>query len=142
MSNEAAPAQVTYTTNAFASPVFLGPLVTLIASVASAAGVHVLDDPALQQQLILVLGIVLTWALHWQFPGASGKLGLDAPAPWTAPASQDISTGTSVVSVPAPTATVQTTAVQPLPVSAPRVVEPGASTTADGAAQAKITPVA
>ncbi len=136
-----APAQVTYTTNTFASPVFIGPLVTLIASIASAAGVHVLDDPAIQQQLILVLGIALTWALHWGFPSASGKLSFGGPAPWTAPSPQDLQAGTSVVTVPPPTASSQVTAVQPLPPSAPRVVVPGGDMSSEGVIGAKITPV-
>ena len=114
MSQE--PAQITFTTNVFASPAFLGPLITVIASLASAAGVHVLDNQVLQQQLILVLGVIITGWLHWQFPGASGKLGVNAPAPWKAPSSQDIPAGASLVTVAAPTDIVQATAVRPLPV--------------------------
>lgn len=111
-----APAQLTFTTNVFASPTFLGPLVALIASIATSMGVKVLDDPALQQQLILVLGVVITGALHYWFPGAAGRLGIEAPMPWNTPGSQPVAVGASVVTVAAPKDAVQISSVQPLSV--------------------------
>ena len=116
-----APAQVSFTSNAFLSPEFLGGVAILVALAAGKAGIHVFDDQSTQQLLVMFLGVVFTGVGHWLFPGASGKLGLTAPAPWSTPASQDIPAGTSVVAVPAPRDAQQTTAVQPLYVGAHRV---------------------
>jgi hypothetical protein len=106
------PAQITYTTNPLLSPVVLGALVTLIASIASGYGVHVLNDPAIQQQLIVVLGIIGTAIAHWIWPGQDGKMSLSAPL--STPAPQDVPAGASVINVPAPADRLQVADVQPL----------------------------
>lgn len=106
------PAQLTYTTNPLLSPAVLGGLVTVAASIASSFGVHILNDPALQQQLVLVLGVVLTAFAHWMWPHNDGKLSLSAPL--STPAPVDVPIGASVVTVPLPSAPTQTTAVVPL----------------------------
>lgn len=116
-----APAQVTYTSNAFLSPEFIGGLATMIALLAGRMGVQVLADPANQQLLVMLVGMVMTGVAHFLFPSASGKLGLTAPAPWSTPTAQDIPPGTSVVAVPESTDTQQTTSVVPLSVGAHRV---------------------
>jgi hypothetical protein len=108
-----APAQITYTTNPLLSPAVLGALVTLIASIASSFGVKVLNDPALQQQLIVVLGIVGTGLAHWMWPHQDGKMSMSAPL--STPAPQDVPAGASVINVPAPADKLQTADVQPLP---------------------------
>lgn len=108
-----APAQITYTTNPLLSPAVLGAVVTLAASIATGMGVHVLDSPAVQQQLVVVLGILGTAFAHWMWPNQDGKMSLSAPL--STPAPQDIQPGASVVSVPLPRDKVQTTDVQPLP---------------------------
>lgn len=115
-----APAQITYTTNPLLSPAVLGALVTLIASIASSFGVKVLNDPALQQQLIVVLGIVGTGLAHWAWPHNDGKMSLSAPL--STPAPQDVPAGASVINVPAPVDKMQVADVQPLP-SGTHVVE-------------------
>ena len=108
------PASITYTTNPLLSPTVLGGVVTLLASIASAFGVHVLDDPMLQQQLVLVLGLVGTAVARWMWPNNDGRLSFAAPL--STPASQDLPAGASVVNVPAPADKTQTTDVQPLPI--------------------------
>lgn len=112
----AAPAQVTFTSNVFASPEFIGALATIITLVAGQLGVHVLADPAQQQLLVMFLGMGMTALGHYLFPGASGKLSLTAPAPWSTPAAQDLPAGTSVVAVPAAKDAQQVAAVVPLDV--------------------------
>ncbi len=109
-----APAQVTYTSNVFASPEFVGGVATALGLMAGHFGLHVMDDPQSQQLLVMFVGMALTGLGHYLFPSASGKLGLTAPAPWSTPAAQNISTGTSVVAVPAPADEKQTTSVIPI----------------------------
>ena len=116
-----APAQVTYTSNAFLSPEFVGGVATMIALLAGRLGFQVLADPANQQLLVMLVGMVLTGVAHFLFPGASGKLGIAAPMPWSTPAPQDIQPGTSVVAVPAAADAGQTTTVIPLALGAQTV---------------------
>lgn len=107
-----APAQITFTTNPLLSPAVLGALVTLIASIASGFGFKVLNDPALQQQLIVVIGIVGTALAHWIWPHQDGKMSLSAPL--LTPAPQDVPAGASVINVPAPADKAQVADVVPL----------------------------
>lgn len=109
-----APAQITFTSSLFTSPIFLGAIVTLIASIASAFGVHVLDSEAMQQQAILVLGVIITGILHWAFPNADGKLSASAPAAWNNPSPVPVQTGASAISVPHPEDANQAATVVPL----------------------------
>jgi hypothetical protein len=120
MPDQPPPAQITYTTNPLLSPVVLGALVTLIASIASSFGVKVLNDPALQQQLVIVLGMIGTGLAHWAWPHQDGKMSLSAPL--SVPAPQDVPAGASVINVPAPADKMQVADVQPLP-SGTHVVE-------------------
>ena len=105
----ATPAQVTYTTNPILSPTVLGGLVTFIATLASAFGVHVLDDPQLQQTLVVVLGLIGTAIAHYLWPHQDGRLSFSAPL--VTPAPQNLSVGTSTVTVPRASATDQTVTV-------------------------------
>lgn len=120
---DSAPAQVTYTSNVIASPEVVGAILTVGASFAS-GGVHVLSDPATQQQIVFLIGIVLTGVMHYFFPGASGKLGITAPMPWATPASQYIQPGTSAVTIPHTTSVNQTTEVVPLSAGSHKVDVP------------------
>lgn len=108
-----APAQLSYTTNTFASPTFLGPLVTLMGLVAS-NGVHVLDNQTAQGIIVFLLGTAATWVLHYYFPGSTGKLGFAAPMPWNTPGNQPVAIGASVVTVGAPTEAAPVEPVKPL----------------------------
>lgn len=117
----AAPAQVTYTSNVFASPEAIGLYVTIIGLVAGKLGVHIPTDDATQAQLTIAVGVLVTGIGHYLFPGASGKLGLTAPMPWANPTLQDVQAGTNVVAVPAPGDVNQTTGVVPLPVGSHKV---------------------
>lgn len=121
MPDDTKPASVAFTTSVFFSPEFLGGVATLIGLSLNKFGVHIFDDPASQQNLIIVLGIVFTGIAHYLFPGASGKLSVTGPAPWTVPPSQPVSSGTSVIAVPAPADEKQTTGVLPLAPGAHRV---------------------
>ncbi len=116
-----APAQITFTSNVFASPEFVADVVTVIMLVAGHFGVHVLADPLMQQVLVIAVGRGLAWVGHYLFPDASGKLGLTASMPWNTPAAKDIPVGTSVVAVSAPQDAQQATAVVPLDQGAHRV---------------------
>ena len=107
-----APAKLTFVSNLFTSKIFLAQAVALLASILSAAGVHVLDDQGMQQQAIVVLDVVATGLLRWLFP--TGPVSISAPV--VTPPAQDVPVGASVVSVPAPKDQQQVTAVQPLDV--------------------------
>lgn len=107
-----APAQISFVSNLLTSKIFLAQIVTMIASIASAAGVHILDDQGMQQQAILLLDAVATALLRWLFP--TGPVSLTGPV--STPANQNVPVGASVVHVAAPAEVVQTTTVQPLTV--------------------------
>ncbi len=130
MTDTPQTAQVTYTTSPFLSPGVLGAAVTFIASLASAAGVHVLDNPMVQQQLILVIGIIGTAFAHWMWPHNDGKLSFNAPL--STPTPRDLPAGASIVNVS--TTGTQETSVNPLPIGDHTVtVEvPGPLATAPG----------
>lgn len=113
MADNDQTATVTYTTNPLLSPGVIGLFVTLAASIASASGVHVLDNPAIQQQLVVAIGIVGTAIAHWMWPHNDGKLSFAAPL--STPAPQVLPTGTSVVTVAKPDDTTKVTDVKPLP---------------------------
>jgi hypothetical protein len=110
MNQTPAPAQLTFVSNLFTSKIFLAQLAAVIASIATAAGVHVLDDPGNQQMLIVLLGGLATMLLRWLFP--TGPVSISAPI--STPAAQDVPVGASVVHVAAPADKIQVTAVQPL----------------------------
>jgi hypothetical protein len=119
--NAPAPAQVTYTTSVFTSPELIGAIVTAIAmAAAKSPSFQFLADPTNQQLLTMVVGAILTGIVHYLFPGASGKLGITAPAAWSTPTSQDISVGTNVVTLPA-SSDARPTTVAALPVGVHRV---------------------
>lgn len=107
-----APAQITYVTNPLLSPTIIGSVVTVIASIASGFGIHILDDPALQQQLVLIIGVLGTLFARWMWPNHEGKLSFTAPL--SVPAPQDVPAGASVINVPAPADKLQVADVQPL----------------------------
>jgi hypothetical protein len=109
-----APAKLTFVSNLLTSKIFLAQVVTLIAMIASAAGVHVLDDQGTQAQLIGVLDVVATMLLRWLFP--TGPVSLSAPI--STPLAQDVPAGASVVTVPAPKDRSQVAGVQPLEIGA------------------------
>lgn len=91
------PATITYTTNPLLSPSVIGAIATILTSIASAAGIHVLDDPLIQQQLIFVIGLIGTAVAHCIWPHNDGKLSFSAPL--TTPAPQSIPEGASIVVV-------------------------------------------
>ncbi len=105
-----APAQLNFVSSLFTSKICLAQVVTLIASIASAAGIKVLDDPAMQQQVILVLDALATALLRWLYP--TGPVSVTGPV--STPPAQNVPVGSSVVSVPAPAAMMQVATVQPL----------------------------
>lgn len=80
--------------------------------IASACGVHLLDAPGAQEQLIGILDALATVVLRLWFP--SGPVSVSGPL--VAPPPLDIPAGTSVVSVTAPPAG---TGVAPLAVVQP-----------------------
>lgn len=95
MPAPAAPAQLNFVSSLFTSKIFLAQVVTVAASVASAAGIKILDDPAMQQQLILLLDALATALLRWQFP--TGPVSVTGPA--SSPGAVDVPAGASVVKV-------------------------------------------
>lgn len=107
-----APAKLTFVSNLLTSKIFLTQVVAILASIASAAGVHLLDDQGMQQQLILVLDGVVTALLRWLFP--TGPVSITAPV--STPAAQDVPVGASVVTVPVSANQLQVAGVQPLDV--------------------------
>lgn len=119
-------AQITYTTSPWLSPTFLGAIVTVLAMIASAAGIHVLDDQTVQQQLIVALGFVGTGIARYMWPQNDGRLSFSAPL--STPAPQNVPVGASVVTVPATRDQSQVTTVQPLDVGMQTIsVGPAAS---------------
>lgn len=125
MPDSASTAQITYTTNPLLSPTVLGGVITLLAAVAGAFGIHVLDDPALQQTLVVVLGLLCTAVARYFFPQNEGRLSFFAP--FSTPAPQSVPVGSSVVTVPAATSPTQRTDVLPLDPGRSTVVVPPAS---------------
>jgi hypothetical protein len=107
-----APAQLTFVSSLFTSKIFWAQIVSLAALVLSASGVHVIDAPGVQEQLIGGLDMLATIMLRLWFP--TGPVSLTGPL--STPAAQNIPAGASVVSVPAPKDAVQVAAVQALPV--------------------------
>jgi hypothetical protein len=122
-----AAAQLSYTTNVFSSPEFIGAAGTMIALFAGKMGVHVLDDPATQQMAVAMLGMILTGFFHWLFPNASGRLSLTAPSAANVPAARDVPVGPSVVTVPHPQDDAQVATVQPIVVGTQTVTVAAAS---------------
>lgn len=112
MADKVAPAQLAFVSSLFTSKIFWTQVVTLAALIASAAGVHVLDDAGTQAQVIGMLDAIATALIRWWFP--TGPVSLSGPL--ITPAPQDVPVGASVVTVAAPKDQVQVTAVQPLPV--------------------------
>ena len=121
-------AQITYTTNPLLSPTVLGGVVTLAATIASAAGIHVLDDPQLQQTLVVVLGIIGTAIARYFWPHQDGRLSFAAPL--STPLPQDVPVGSSVVTVPPVSSDKKTTDVLPLDPGVSTVVVPPTALTA------------
>jgi hypothetical protein len=107
-----APAQLAFVSSLFASKIFWVQVVTLVAMILSAAGVHILDAPGAQEQAIGILDALATMALRWLAPTGPVAIG----APFSTPANQDVPVGASVVHVAAPTEALQVTAVQPIAV--------------------------
>ena len=128
MPDQNAPiaAQITHTTNPFLSPIFLGAIVTMLAMGLSMAGVHFLDDQAVQQQVIGFLGIFGTAIAHYFWPHQDGRLSFAAPL--STPAPQNVPTGASVVTVPAAHDQVQVATVTPVDVGAQIVTVSPATT--------------
>lgn len=107
----AAPAQLQFVSSLFTSKIFWAQVVTLVAMIASACGIHLLDAPGAQEQLIGVLDAIATVLLRLFFPSGPVSLG----GPLTAPDPLPIPAGTSVVSVTAPpTGVAPIAVVQPL----------------------------
>lgn len=120
-----APAKLEFVTNLITSKIFWTQVVTIIALLLSMSGVHVLDDPAVQVQLIAAIDAVVTVVFRLY---SSGPVSITGPI--TAPATQDVHTGASVVTVPASKDQTQTADIIPLAagthtvdVSAPRAAE-------------------
>ena len=107
-----APAQLIFVSNLITSKIFWTQVVTLVAMILSAAGVHVIDAPGVQEQVIGILDALATTALRLWAP--TGPVSLSAPM--SVPASQPVAVGASVVHVAAPAEAVQTTTVQALAV--------------------------
>lgn len=105
-----APAQLQFVSSLFTSKIFWTQVITLIAMVLSASGVHVIDAPGVQEQLVGTLDVVFT--VIFRLTGANGPVSLGAPL--NTPAPVDVPPGASVVTVPTPSATLQATVVQPL----------------------------
>src|SRR5687768_16167766 len=105
-------AQITYTTSPLLSPTVIGGFVTFLATIASALGVHVLDDPQLQQTLVVVIGLAGTGIARYLWPHNDGRLSFTAPL--STPTPQTVPVGSSVVTVPTRDAPVQTSDVLPL----------------------------
>lgn len=107
-----APAQLNFVSNLFTSKIFLTQVIALAASIASAAGVHVLDDQGTQQQIIGVLDFVITAILRWQF--STGPVSVSGPV--STPSPRDVPSGVSVVTVVSPKEQEHTAAqaVQPI----------------------------
>jgi hypothetical protein len=119
-----APATLSYTTNTFTSPEFLGALGTIIVLLAGAFGVQLPHlDPATQQMLGAFIGMVGTGFFHWLYPNASGKLSFSAPTAASVPAPQDVPVGASVVTVPHPADQAQVSTVQPIASGVAQTVE-------------------
>jgi len=115
-------AQITYTTNPLLSPTVLGGIVTLAATIASAAGIHILDDPQLQQTLVVVLGLTSTGIARYFWPHNDGRLSFFAP--FSTPPAQNVPVGSSVVTVPPVSSDKKTTDVLPLDPGISTVVVP------------------
>lgn len=109
-----AAAQLTYTTNVFASPEFIGTVVSLIGMFAGKAGVHIFDDQQMQSILGVMVGMALGGIGHYFFPNASGRLSLSAPTAAGVPSPQNVPAGPSVVTVPKSTDWLQIATVQPI----------------------------
>lgn len=134
-----APAKLQFVSNLATSKIFWAQIVTIAAIVLSACGVHVLDDPATQTQLIAAIDAVVT--IGFRLGSNNGPVSLTGPM--TTPPTQDVPTGASVVSVPAPKDLTQTAAVLPLDTGA-HIVEvgtPRAITDLATAAPIAVTPV-
>lgn len=106
----AAPAKLTFVSQLLTSKIFLAQVVALATSIASAAGMHLLDDQVVQQQAIVMLDVGATALLRWWFP--TGPVSLFAPV--VTPPAQDIPAGHSVIAVPASGGTPQAATVVPL----------------------------
>jgi hypothetical protein len=104
-----APAKLQFVSSLLTSKIFWAQVVTVIALILSASGVHVLDDPAVQAQLIAAIDAIVTIVLRLY---SSGPVSLTGPI--STPPSQDVPVGASVVAVPAPKDPTQITAVVPL----------------------------
>lgn len=116
----AAPAKLQFVKNTLSSKILWTQIVTVIAAVLTAQGVHVLDDPATQALVITAIdGIVTAGLRMWSSGGP-----VSITAPMTAPPAQDVPMGASVVSVPAPKDLIQAPAVLPLDAGA-HIVEVG-----------------
>jgi hypothetical protein len=116
MSPNPAPAQLNFVSNLFTSKIFLTQVASLIAVLASAEGVHVLDDPTMQVTLVAVLGAVATALLRWLAP--TGPVSVSAPV--VTPAAQDVPLGRSTVEIATPAAAPSTAVVTPAPFVASR----------------------
>jgi hypothetical protein len=114
-----APAKLQFVSSLLTSKIFWTQVVTVVALILNASGVHVLDDSAAQAQLIAAIDAVVTVIFRLY---SSGPVSLTAPI--STPPGQDVPTGASVVSVPKPTDLLQTPAVLPLETGA-HIVEVG-----------------
>ena len=92
-----APAQLAFVSSLFASKIFWVQVVSLVAMILSAAGVHVIDAPGAQEQIVGTLDALATMALRLWFP--TGPVSLSAP--FSTPANQNVPVGASVVHVDA-----------------------------------------
>jgi hypothetical protein len=116
MPPSTAPAKLSFVSNLFTSKIFLAQVAGLVAVIAGAAGVHVLDDPTAQTELVAVLSFVGTILLRWLAP--TGPVSVSAPI--ITPPAQDVPLGRSTVEIATPAAAPATVAVTPAPFVASR----------------------
>ncbi len=87
--------QLIFVRNLLSSKIIWAQLISLVASLASMAGVHVLDDQASQQEAIGFIDFFATTLLRWWFP--TGPVALAAP--FVTPAAVEVHPGSNDVHV-------------------------------------------
>lgn len=104
------PAKLQYITSFATSKIFWTQVIMVFALMLGASGVHVLDDPLQQAELVAGISGVMTVIFRVFF--SSGPVSMTGPM--SSPPSQDIPAGNSVISVPPPQETTQTVIVSPV----------------------------
>lgn len=91
------PPLLIFTRNLLTSKILWTQVVALLATILTASGVHILDDPATQTQWIGYLDMAATVLLRWAFD--TGPVSVSAPL--STPTSVPVPVGTNVVHVAA-----------------------------------------